>query len=361
MPPGVWFRCAEPSDAALVATIEDGLADAGTDVRVVTTGMEGAPNPSSRREARHLIERQGIRVLVWIGGALDLGYLQAAREAGVAVLLVNLSADALDGLSGFWMRGRLRVVLSGVAGLFVRDRDTAEPFRAAGVPADAIHAGAALEPAVEVLGYTESDRRDIAEALQSRPVWMATGVRMQDVEPLATAQRQATRRAHRLLLVAEPADPAEGPAIARAFTDGAGLLAGCASDDPYPQDAALVHVADAECDLGLWLRLASVTLAGGTFDDAPAVDPFVIAALGSGLLHGPRTEPFADRYARLAQAGATRSVPGWEALGLAVEDLLAADRVAVMVTAGWDVTSRGAQSVQTICETVLASLSKRAA
>ena len=358
---GVWCRCADPQDAALVATLEDALAETGGSASLLATGIDGVPNPAGRRDARQLIERHDLGVLVWIGGALDLVILQAARDAGLATILANVDGRALDGLSGFFNRGRLRAALSGVAGAFVAESATGDLLRQAGVPEAAIHSGAALEPPVEVLDYSERDRREIAEALQSRPVWMATGVRAGDVAPLAAAQRQAHRRAHRLLMVACPADPAEGPALGRAFADEAGLLAGRSSDDPIPQEAAGVHVADADGDLGLWLRLASVTFAGGTFDDRDAEDPFRIAALGSGLLHGPRTAPFGDRYARLAQAGATRHVDTWEGLGVAVEDLLATDRVAVMVTAGWDVTSRGAQSALMICETILSRLKERVA
>ncbi|RYH04018.1 hypothetical protein EU805_01205 [Salipiger sp. IMCC34102] len=351
----LWCRCNAVRDRDLAVTLHDALTDEGDQIDLLVTGDGGTANPTGRRETRQFIAQEHPSALVWLGGPLDLGALQAAAETALPTVLVNMAEDALTPLGGFFQRGRVRTALSSLAGVYTRDSAAAAAFRQAG--AVHVYPAAVLEPSVTVLPYAEADRVEMAEALNSRSVWMACGVRAADVPQLAEAHQQATRRSHRLLLVVEAADPDEGEEIARRFGERF-LQTGRARLDPVPQEAEQVHVADTPGSLGLWLRLASVTLAGGTMAGGVAQDPFEIATLGSGLLHGPRTAPHAARYERLGAAGATRQVADWAELGGAIEDLLAADTVARMVTAGWDVTSRGAQTANAIAALLLDRLDR---
>ncbi|MCB5199078.1 hypothetical protein LGQ03_07480 [Loktanella sp. TSTF-M6] len=347
MTPCVWCRCGSPAIATMADTLRSRLADDGDTVRFVLTGDGSIPHPQGKREARAHIDRTRPVALIWMGGTVDLGTLQAAADAQLPVIMVNMNGASIAPLTGFWTRGRTRAVLGRTQLVLAVDKAAERAFVAAGVDRKKVKTDIRLEEPVSVLPYTETDRRSIADALNNRPVWCATRVTMNMVAGLIAAHRHATRRSHRLLLVAEAADPGAGAALARAFGDQR-LLTEQSSVAQIPQEAAQVHIADSDGDLGLWLRLASVTFAGGTFDRSDAQDPFAIATLGSGLIHGPMTEPFAARYARLDAAQATRKIDQWTELGPAVEDLLAADRVARLVAAGWDVTSQGAEAADLI-------------
>lgn len=340
----VWARCATPADAAVIAALDARLRATGEDVGFAVTTQV---HPEGRRAIRAHLTKLEPMLLLWIGGPLDTVTLAEAREANVPVVVIDLDETALDGIVSRWFPSRSRAILSQLNAVYTRDQSCADAFVAAGAPAERTYAVGLLEDPPAVLPFIESDRRDLAEALRNRPVWLATQTEAADVTGLAAAQRHAARRSHRLLLVAVAARAEDGSALVSQF-EAEGLHASLRSLTSGPEESMQVHVVDTPAELGLWLRLATVTFAGGTLTQRAAQDPFEAAALGSVLIHGPRTAPYTARYDRLARAGATLQVDGQVGLGRAVEALLAADRVAAMAMAGWDVTSRGAEATDRI-------------
>jgi 3-deoxy-D-manno-octulosonic-acid transferase len=55
--------------------------------------------------------------------------------------------------------------------------------------------------------------------------------------------------------------------------------------------------------LGLWYRVAPISLVGGSLQPIGGHNPFEPAALGSAILHGPYVTNFVDIYQRLSEAG----------------------------------------------------------
>ena len=343
MRPVVWARCAAPADAAVIAALDARLKANGEDVDFAFTT---AVHPDGKRAVKAHLDRIDPMLILWIGGALDGATLSAAQDAQVPIVVIDMDGSALTGFASRWFRSRSRIMLAQLHAVFAREQAMADAFVAAGSPKVRTHAVGVLEDPPAVLPHIEADRRDLAEALRNRPVWLATQTEPADVPALAAAQRHAARRSHRLLLVAVAARPADGTELLARF-NALGLPAGLRSSDSEPEEGAQVYVVDAPDELGLWLRLATIAFAGGTLTQSAAQDPFEAAALGAVLIHGPRTQPFAPRY-RLSRAGATLQVDNQAALGRAVEALLSADRVAAMATAGWDVTSRGAEATDRI-------------
>ncbi|WP_394151838.1 3-deoxy-D-manno-octulosonic acid transferase [Loktanella salsilacus] len=340
----VWARCATPADAAVIAALDARLKATGEDVGFAITTQD---HPEGRRAVRAHLAKLKPMLLLWIGGPLDTTTLSEAKEAGVPIVVIDLDETALDGIVSRWFPSRSRGILSQLHTVYTREQACADAFIAAGAPADRTFAVGLLEDPPAVLPYIESDRRDLAESLRNRPIWLATQTEAADVTALAAAQRLAARRSHRLMLVAVAARAEDGPALVSQF-EAQGLPASLRSLTSEPEEATQVHVVDTPAELGLWLRLATVAFAGGTLTQRAAQDPFEAAALGSVLIHGQRTAPYTARYDRLARAGATLQVDGEAGLGRAVEALLSADRVAAMAMAGWDVTSRGAEATDRI-------------
>jgi len=349
----VWARCATPEAHPVIAALQARLNASGEDVSfaVTCTGQ----HPEGKRGVRTYLAQIEPMLLLWVGGQLDAQTLIAAQDAGVPVIVIDVDTSALDAFTSRWFRSRSRTILGQLHAVFTRDQAGANAFVTAGAPPSRTHAVGVLEDPPDVLAHIETDRRDIAEALRSRPVWLATQTEPADVPTLAAAQRHAARRSHRLLLVVMAAHVEDGLELSERFRL-LGLPASLRSVTPKPEEGVQVHVIDTPDELGLWLRLATVTLAGGTMTQAAAQDPFEAAALGSVLIHGPRTHPYTARYDRLVRAGATLQVDNQAALGRAVEALLSADRVAAMAMAGWDVTSRGAEATDRIVGLIRARL-----
>lgn len=182
---------------------------------------------------------------------------------------------------------------------------------------------------------------------------------MVELEQISAAQRQASRRAHRLLLLLIPAVPAEAAEMAQRLRDD-GFVVSCRSDGAEPDEATQIYLADSAAEMGLWYRLAPFTFMGGTLEGLGGRHPFEPAALGSAVLHGPVTAGHAPAYQRLASAGASRAVRSAADLGNAVEVLLAPDKAAAMAHAAWDVTSSGAGVTNRVVDLIRAHLDKLA-
>jgi 3-deoxy-D-manno-octulosonic-acid transferase len=100
---------------------------------------------------------------------------------------------------------------------------------------------------------------------------------------------------------------------------------------------------------------------GGTFSEGAgaARSPLEAAALGSAIIHGPRTAPFDAEYARLDDARAARAVLRPTRLGDAVADLMAPDRAAILAHNAWAVTSGGAGAAEAVARAILSELDSR--
>ena len=107
---------------------------------------------------------------------------------------------------------------------------------------------------------------------------------------------------------------------------------------------SVILVVDNPAEYGLWYRLAPVTFLGGSLTgNGPSRDPFEAAALGSAILHGPRTGRFGPAFARLGPARATRAVASATDLADALGDLLSPDRAARLAQSAWAVVSEGSE------------------
>jgi 3-deoxy-D-manno-octulosonic-acid transferase len=87
-----------------------------------------------------------------------------------------------------------------------------------------------------------------------------------------------------------------------------------------------VWIADSLGEMGVWYRLCPVTILGGTFGPTEGHNPWEPAALGSAILHGPRTANFVTDFAALHENAAAQLVMP-ESLGqalLADHDAMAA-------------------------------------
>jgi 3-deoxy-D-manno-octulosonic-acid transferase len=209
-----------------------------------------------------------------------------------------------------------------------------------------------------VLPCNERERRDLAATLGSRPVWLAGDLPMAELPEVIAAQRAASRSAHRLLVIVAPRDGADGPAMARRMAE-AGLRVTARADGAEPEEAAQAYLAEGTGEMGLWLRLAPLSYVGGTLAGPGGRNPFEAAALGSAILHGPRTAPWETHWQRLAAAGAARLVRTGAELGGAVESLLAPDRVAAMAHGAWDVATQGADAVARAADVIREALDAR--
>lgn len=351
-----WLHAQDPGRApALLPLARHLLEEEG--IASLLTVPPGAPLPEGgdegeilRRHApvestaaiRAFLGRWSPDLLVWIGGALRPALL---AEAAVPRILVEGAPEGRLLRRGDRVPGLARAVVPLFDRAVVADAEAAARLRRAGLAGDRIALAPPLGPPPPVLPCSERDRRDLAAQLGARPVWLAGDLPLSELPEVIAAQALASRSAHRLLAIVAPREAAEGPRMAQALA-AAGLRVASQAEGEAPAESVQAFVADGTAEMGLWLRLAPLAFIGGTLPaSGGGRDPFEAAALGSAILHGPRTAPWEAHWRRLAAAGAARLVRTGAEMGAAVESLLAPDRMASMAHGAWDVATQGADSV----------------
>ena len=289
-------------------------------------------------------------------GRASGGMREIAALAGVSAMTVS---RALKGEANVDPDTRERI-LAEAARILVPDAGTARALRRLGGAAAPIETAGRLEEGSAALACNEAERESMAHVLRVRPVWLAVALPEAEIAAVADAHRAALRLAHRLLLIVVPDDPAQGPALAARLAEGEGWTVALRSADQEIDEETEVYVADTEGELGLWYRLAPITYLGGSMTGAGCLrPPYEPAALGSAIIHGPRTGLHAGAFASLAEARAVREIRAASDLGEAVGDLLSPDRAALLAHNAWAVSSSGAEVTGRVAHLLLQALDAR--
>nr|WP_278245653.1 glycosyltransferase N-terminal domain-containing protein [Limimaricola pyoseonensis] len=364
----VWVHCPDPARSGAVVALDRRLADEGEPVRLLLTGPRPAGEtgrllhapapPDSRLAAQEFLARWQPDMLIWMQGALQPALLAEAARAGLPAVLADAQAETATLSGGGWRPGARRLAFQRFERLLAVDGTAAARLRRLGVEDGRIEITGALDEDHPLPGYHESDRADMAQAIGARPVWLVAGATGREIDAVSAAHRQASRRAHRLLMILAPAEAREAEALA-AQLRRAGLQVAERLTGEEPDEATEAYVADGPDELGLWYRLAPMTLMGGTLEGGPCRTPFEPAALGSAVIHGARFDHHRRAYERLAVAGACRRVRNAQELGFAVETLLSPDRAAGLARAAWDVSTEGAEASNRVIDLIRDTLERR--
>jgi 3-deoxy-D-manno-octulosonic-acid transferase len=291
----------------------------------------------------------GTALLVVAGEPLpaDLIAAAAAQRAG-PIWIEAGPAPRLD-RRGLWP-GRLRRCLAAMAEIHARDAAAAQALVrivGSGVPVLTTGLLARHPPAPPC---NEAELEVLRAAVAGRPVWLAHSLPETEFDAALAAHVAALRQAHRLVLIAAPRDPRQGPALA-ARAAALGLeTARRLADEPLAPTTQ-VYVADAEDDPGLFLRLAPVTWLGGSLTPGLGSPPALLAAaLGTALVVGPEgREGF---VAALCATGAARRIARAADMGPAVAALIAPEAGAAAALQAWMLATQGADVTQTVVRAI---------
>lgn len=324
------------------------------------TDVQRAPG-STAHAVRTFLDQWQPQVCVWADNALEPVLISATDKAGIPLFLVDARVPERAGWR--WFPGQRRSLLKRFSHIIAGDAQSADGLKALGVAPERIEVMGFLQVGSTPLFCSPAERDSLAEVLAARPVWLAAGVTVAEVPMVIEAHRQAIRRAHRLLLIVQPENLADGPALSERL-EADGWATGLRSRDDEPEPEVEVFVADLPEELGLWYRLSPIAVMGGSLaGESPHVvqNPFEAAALGSAVLFGPHVGPWAGSYERLRGAGAARAVTDRASLARAIEFLLAPDMVAAMATAAWELTTAGAEATDRIVALTMDALDARGA
>lgn len=365
----VWIHAAEPGNNRAVNDLAHRLTYMQPECFVVLTAAEGSfgdrgspdvcqeidpPDHPSYTDA--FIAHWAPDVVVWTWGDLKPNLVLSAANSGACMILADAAREGFDGRRDRWLPEVPRALLEQFHHISARDEAAHRRLVQMGGDVLRVEMAPALHPFGRMLPAAESDLTEMAEALGGRPTWLAARTATPECTQVLAAHRYAVQSSHRLLLVLHLLDD-ETVETAITTAKKMGLRAADWRDGTLPDENTQVLVAHDDDDLGLWMRVATVTFIGGSMHAGTEVaDPFSAAAHGTAIVYGPNVGLHVDAFTHLMNAGAARIVNDTNSLGRAVTQMIAPDHAAQMAMAGWDVVTRGADSLDRIIARIQAHL-----
>jgi 3-deoxy-D-manno-octulosonic-acid transferase len=348
----VWLHAASVGETLSTLPVIEALAARDPALQVlVTTGTVTSAELLARRLPPALAGRVRHRfapldVPGWVARFLDgwrpdagafveselwPNLLAACRARGIPLALVNARMSARS--AARWRRapGLVRASLSAFRLVLARSEADRANLLALGA-ADARCWGD-LKAAAPPLPADPAALVALRAAIGDRPVFLAASTHPGE-EAMAVAAHRALAPAHPgLLTILAPRHPERGPAIA-AEAAAAGLAVSRRAAGEAVEPGTAIHVADTLGELGLFYRVASVALVGGSLVPHGGQNPLEPARLRCPILLGPHTANFEEAVARLLAAGGALRVPDAAALAPAVAGMLSnPDRARAMAEA----------------------------
>lgn len=326
-------------------------------LRIARLGGEGLPDPGlDMTAATALIEDTAPAAILMLGADLPAGLIAAGAARGVPMILAEARLPAVDAT---WRprAAMRRALLAPLRHVLVSDAASYAVALRMGLAPQAVVLSGPVTEIHEPLPHAEAEREAMAHLLNGRLVWLAAGIPPAEEAAVLDAHRAALRHSHRALLILVPSRADRAAALA-AEIEASGLIVVRRDLDEDPTDEVQVLIADGPTEMGLWYRLAPVSYMGGTLSgETDAMrHPFEPAALGSAIVHGPETGPYATEWRQLDGAHAARQVRDAADLETAMAELSQPDLTAALAGNAWTVSTGGAGVAMQIAQPVLAAL-----
>lgn len=352
----IWLHCSDPKRALPLVQLGLRLAAQREDAQVLLTVPNGSSVPEglpqdvlfcktpseNPADVAKFINHWQPTALLWMGPGVRPSLIYGAQQAGVSMVLVDADQLMLDGKGRRWLPDSLRATLQMFDRIYARNIPAGQNLRRLlGLASPVEDSGPLLDDSPP-LGYSETDMEDLGEALKGRPVWLAARVQIKELEAVFAAHRASIRLSPRMLLIIVPDSPQDAGAVLSACEDE-GWRVSLWDNGEMPEEKTHILLAEDAAELGVFYRIAPMSFLGSSlFSGLGGRNPYEPAALGSAVLYGPSVRQHLEAYSRLAKAGAARIVKDGDTLSSSVTSLIAPDKVAKMVHAGWEVISEGA-------------------
>lgn len=279
---------------------------------------------------------------LWTGGNLRSVLMRNCNERGISSLLIDIEANELPTRKRRWLPDKSRRLLDNFTAILTPSPTAFSQLRRSGIATKKLSQTSRLRISATPPGYHEDELSRVQGHLGSRQVWLSAHTRIAEIDTILGAHRNALRLLHRLLLVLSVEHYSDLDTVRDMLVDTGLRCADWEAGEDLDDNTQVLLTCDE--DLGLWYRVAPLSLLAGTLDKgAKGHNPMITAALGTAIVHGPRVGIHGPMYNRLAEAGAARKVYGKDDLAVQIIQLSAPDKAAEMALAGWQVVTEGAE------------------
>ena len=310
------------------------------------------PNPESIGQARIFLRQIKASVCLWTGGRLRPSLVKACEENALHMLLLDIRSDEVPDTQRTLFKNKTLTMFEQFGSIFTPSQAAAQKIRAMGISNHQIRLTAPMEQIPTPPRCNYDDLEEMEAQLKGRPVWLAAFADQDEFAAILSAQREATRRLHRLLLIVAVKNEDELAHLSDQIKQ-AGLICADWATGQLPEENTQVLLAIADDSLGLWYRVAPVTLmADSLLKPMSGHSPLAALSLGSAIVFGPGVSGHADIYERLEEDGAARRLKDPGELSAAIMHLSAPNQAAEMALKGWQIATESAQLTDQIAETM---------
>ena len=357
--PVVWIVTRNHATVHAFCNIAQRLEAAGVEIHLLFTGPDHLSEATVSYSNVTYSSMPGERTLdvlafhkawspvlcLWDDGPILPGTVLGTKKADVPIVLINCNKDTVRSVRGIMGRSLIWRTFGALRLVFSTTHASGGTCIRYGVPEEQVVVSGALTEGIVTLECNTEELDEFSQSLSGRDIWLAAQVPAVE-ENLVLQVHDALRSTNRrLLLILNPRHTADGPALAASLKEKGWKVRQRSKGEPIT-DQAQVFIADTDDELGLWYRLAPVSYLGGSLTlDEQSADPRQPAALGSAIVHGPRTAPHRDVCDQLhvqAPPAAVQAVSA-ESLTKSISELLSPDRAAAQAHSAWEYVSRGAE------------------
>lgn len=351
--PRVLLHALDPGQRAAFEVLAEQIADLAHAPRVTVTGPGDLHQPASdARAVDAFLDAYPAVLIVLAGSVLPAALIERAHARGIALMLVDAREPVV---AGRWriLLGTTRAILQQFEQIHAADALDASTIARQARGAVPVHDTGTLAVHPPAPGCNISELDALRAALGARPVWFAYDLPAEEFEAALLAHAHALRRAHRLVMIVQPRDPATGPALAERAVAVGFVCARRALDEDI-DETMQVYIADTDDDPGLFLRLAPVSFLGGSLTPgATAPSALLAASLGSALVFGPHTAPAEAVFLEtLIGQGGARRIGVAPALGEILSMLLTPETGADAALKAWTLATEGSEATYAVAQAI---------
>lgn len=247
---------------------------------------------------------------VWCEMDLWPALIAGTDERRIPRVLVNARLSAASLKKRRWGRWIYQTLLPGFQQLFAQNAETADALVLLGARRESICLTGTIKSLAPALPCDATELSAWQSAVGARFCWVLASGHPGEEAIALQAHALLLQEIPDALLILVPRVPSRGPEVAALCPPGTALR----SVGGSLQAGHTVYVADTIGELGLWYRLASVALVGGSLAAVGGHNPYEPLALGCAVLHGPQVWNFSESYALLDQQTQSRLVLNAEQL-----------------------------------------------
>ncbi len=327
----VWFHAASVGESLSVLTLITRMGERLPDAEfLITSGTATSADLIARRlppRTRHQfapIDAHGPVSRFFDHWRPDAGVfveselwplmLVEARARGIPLALLNarLSEKSVEA----WKKApaTARFVLDQFDLVLTQNRKTADNLVAIGAAPERVKVGTNLKATSAALPVDEATLTELQEALNGRPVWVASSTHPGEEETVLAAHARLIEKHPPLCLVLVPRHPERGDEVEALIRDRDFSVARRTRRDPIDAQTQ-VYLADTLGETGTWYAMTPLVFLGGSLLPIGGHNPFEPAQAGAAVISGPHVTNFSETFDPLVAGGGV--VLASDAVGLA--------------------------------------------